>query len=260
MARADLTVVLPCAGEGLRLGLTEPKPLFELRPGLRLIDLTLLHLQMAVQKSLTFEVVVVVKPKTSAVFDYVSRCLPGVSVRRCPFDSQYSEWPGSVYSASAFFGQYNVVLLPDSLLTLSPESSLIHRNGECLLETVRTGLEKRPVYFLVVAETSPRLSQLGAVRVEQGQVLNLSDKPAGDLSAFNAFWAVYGFRQARGRALYRYLKAAVAHQPAPFPLSELGPPGDDFIDSYQDLGTWEAIENFRMRYPDKTCFLRDHTS
>ena len=36
-----LTVILPCAGEGNRLGLTTPKELYEIIPGKRLIDFSL---------------------------------------------------------------------------------------------------------------------------------------------------------------------------------------------------------------------------
>ncbi len=112
-----LTVILPCAGEGNRLGLDIPKELFEIVPGTRLIDFSLNHIR-AVPVGIEVKVAVVVRPWKKEVVDYVSRKLPGTAVEAVLFDDAYSEWPGSVYSASGFFSAHNLVLLPDSCLCL----------------------------------------------------------------------------------------------------------------------------------------------
>ncbi len=249
MASADLAVILPCAGEGRRLGLDLPKPLFEVIPGLRLIDLTLSHLQLAAEKGINFRMVIVVNSTTVDVFDYVRDRFPEILVEACAFNDSYREWPGSVFSARPLFGSSNVVLLPDSLLFLSDIEPLRDEEDFCLLERMQLGLEKRPVHFMVVRDRSPALSRLGAVLAQQGELKRLDDKPSKDLSLFNGFWASYGFKASHGAALYSHLDAVVHKQVQTVSLCDLGPPGADFAFSYLDLGTWEAIEAFRLRYP-----------
>lgn len=246
----DLVVILPCAGEGSRLGLNDPKPLFELLPGLRLVDLTLEHLYLAGRKGIDFRVITVVSPRTTAVFDYVREKLRGRRVDMCLFNDAYREWPGSVYSASPGFGDLNLVMLPDSLLSLSGESPGFDPNGDCLLRKMLEGLRRHPVHFMVAPERSSRLRRLGAVRVDGGKVRVLADKPDGDLSRYNGFWAAYGFRRSHGRDLYLYLDALVGKRSLPFPLDRLGPPGAVDIHEYRDLGTWEDIAEFRRCHPD----------
>ena len=40
-----VTIILPCAGEGKRLGAKGPKELFEIYPGKKLIDYSLEHIK-----------------------------------------------------------------------------------------------------------------------------------------------------------------------------------------------------------------------
>ena len=44
---AEMTVILPAAGSGQRLGLDYPKELFEIVPGKKLVDFSLDHIQAA---------------------------------------------------------------------------------------------------------------------------------------------------------------------------------------------------------------------
>lgn len=230
------------------MGLDLPKPLFEVLPGLRLIDLTLHHLQAAVERGIPFDVVVVTNPRTQVVCEYVRSVLKDRLVRSCPFNDRFREWPGSVFSASSFFGESNMVLLPDSRLSLNTDSPCLDADGHCALELMERGLMSKPVHFLVVAEHSSRLKSLGALLVKEGRVLRLDDKPRVNWSRYNAFWAAYGFRYSHGSALFRFLDALVAHCPPPLSLEDLGPPGATWIDSYQDLGTWDALNAFRRRF------------
>ncbi len=250
-------MILPCAGAGSRLGLECPKPLYELLPGLRMIDLTLRHLQQAGSEGLDFRVVTVVNPRTTAVFDYVKNNLNGCDVKMCFYNERYREWPGSVYSANSFFGDFNLVLLPDSLISLCPESHYSTGNGDCLLRMMWNGLCRNPVHFMVVPDRTFRLKKLGAVRVEKGKLEALGDKPDGDISEYNGFWTAYGFRRQYGQDLYFYQDATVAKVSPPFPLNRLGPPGAGFVHAYRDLGTWEDIADFRRQYPSRKAWFSE---
>ncbi len=234
-----LTVILPCAGEGNRLGLTTPKEFFEIVPGKRLIDFSLEHI-LAQDPGMVESVVVVIRPWKKEVAEYVAGKLPGTRVETVLFNDDYSEWPGSVYSAAAFFSQYNLVLLPDSYLCLCGSAP------GTLLEMVLAALKNHQVVFgSVSCMDHSKLKNLGAMRVEHGMVTAFQDKPRHDLEQYNSFWGCYGFRQNYGKALYDFLIRSVRHQPASLEEQPFYPPGSVSLHSYLDLGTWENIRKFR---------------
>jgi UDP-N-acetylglucosamine pyrophosphorylase len=51
---SKITIILPCAGSGSRLGLSEPKELFEISPEIRLIDFSSAHIAAAHRKRIFF--------------------------------------------------------------------------------------------------------------------------------------------------------------------------------------------------------------
>ncbi|MCX6580221.1 MAG: hypothetical protein NT166_08555 [Candidatus Aminicenantes bacterium] len=237
-----MTVILPCAGEGNRLGLTTPKELFEIVPGKRLIDFSLEHIRARGAGKVHPVVVVVIRPWKKEVAEYVAAKLPGTRVETVLFNDDYSEWPGSVYSAATFFSQYNLALLPDSYLTLAGGAP------GTLLEMVLAALKNHNVIFGSVPcayRDRGMLMNLGAMRVEQGVVTAFQDKPRQDPEIFNSFWGCYGFRQEYGKALYDFLIRSVRHQPASLEEQSFYPPGSIPLQSYLDLGTWENIRRFR---------------
>jgi NDP-sugar pyrophosphorylase family protein len=235
-----LTVILPCAGEGNRLGLTTPKELFEIVPGKQLIDFSLEHIRAQGAEKVQPVVVVVIRPWKKEVAEYVKTKLPGIRVETVLFNDDYKEWPGSVYSAAAFFSQYNLVLLPDSYLCLGKGVP------GTLMEMMLAALKNHKVVFGGVPSTDcSTLMNLGAMRVEHGIVTAFQDKPRQDLEKYNSFWGCYGFRQECGQALYEFLIKSVHYQPAPLEEQSFNPPGSIPLHSYLDLGTWENIRRFR---------------
>jgi hypothetical protein len=273
MEKENLTVILPCAGQGSRLALKSPKELFEIAPGTRLIDFSLDHLEAIYHKerkrnlpsisiSLKITVAVVTRPWKVEVAEYVSqrlRGLPGitVTVETVMFNDSYSEWPGSVYSASEFFSENNLVLLPDSYLRLCEGaegssgnlSTCFNDNGETLAELVLNALKEYKVVFGSVKCTDTEkkiLKQLGAIRVEDGEVTAFQDKPLQNLERFNGFWGCYGFRKEYGKVLYGFLIKSVHHQPVSLNKQPFYPVGTIPLHSYWDLGTWENIKRFRQ--------------
>ncbi len=263
MEKENLTVILPCAGQGSRLALKSPKELFEIAPGTRLIDFSLDHIQAIYDKegkrnlpsiSLKIKVAVVTRPCKVEVAEYVFRKLrrlSGITVETVMFNNAYSEWPGSVYSASEFFSENNLVLLPDSYLRLSEGpsctfSTCFNDKGETLVELVLNALKVYKVVFGSVKCTEKKiLKQLGAMRIEDGEVSAFQDKPFQNLEQFNSFWGCYGFRKEYGKALYDFLIKSVQHQPVSLKEQPFYPVGTIPLHSYRDLGTWENIKRFR---------------
>ncbi|HLP62663.1 MAG TPA: hypothetical protein VK186_27735, partial [Candidatus Deferrimicrobium sp.] len=244
-----MTVILPCAGEGNRLGLKTPKELFEILPGKRLIDFSLEHIlawdREREKGILRLQIAVVIRSWKKEVAEYVAVKLPGIRVETVLFDDNYTEWPGSVYSAAAFFSPYNLVLLPDSYLCLrdcgsySPDICF-NVDGKTLVELTRDALDKYKVIFGAVPCTDPNmLKHLGAMKVEQGKVTAFQDKPLQNSAHFNSFWGCYGFRIEYGKELYDFLIRSVHHQPVSLEEQSFYPPGSIPLYSYLDLGTWD---------------------
>jgi len=254
-----LTVILPCAGEGNRLGLDTPKELFEIVPGTRLIDFSLHHIAAAserikseIESGIEIKVAVVIRPGKEAVVEYVSRELPGITVETVLFNDVYREWPGSVYSASGSFSAHNLVLLPDSCLRLREGASCgaavcFNEAGKTLVELVSEALGDFKVVFGSVACADPNvLKSLGAMRVEGGRVTAFQDKPVQDIDGFNSFWGCYGFRGEFGKSLYGFLIQSVHHRAVSLEAQPFYPVGVVPLHSYLDLGTWESIDRFRV--------------
>lgn len=252
--KQEITIILPCAGEGSRLGLTTPKELYMIRPGVRLMDFSLAHIDAFPFKE-RLRVAVVIRPGKREVAEYAAARLPGVQVDTVLFDDRYSEWPGSVYSANELFSGNNLVLLPDSFLSLSGSADMgaaytRDAAGRTLVEMVTDALSRVRVVFGAIPCSDPRvLATLGAMRVEDGVVTAFQDKPLLDkrgtgLEGFNSFWGCYGFQQSSGEALYRYLVPSVRHRPLRLEEQPFFPPGAIPVKTYYDLGTWESIEAF----------------
>jgi molybdopterin-guanine dinucleotide biosynthesis protein A len=249
-----LTVILPCAGQGSRLGLASPKELFEIFPGTRLIDFSLQHLLTASQKtSIDISAAVVIRPGKSAVVEYVRQRLPGINVTAVMFNSHHQEWPGSVYSARDVFSRNNLVLLPDSYLSLVAPSrednavTMAHR-GKPLVESVLEALSRYNVVFgCCQCRDWERLKTLGAVRIEKDIVTAFQDKPqpGEGPESFNGFWGCYGFTREYAKPLYDFLIHSLHHQPLPLSEQPFYPPGVIPVADYYDLGTWENIERFK---------------
>jgi hypothetical protein len=254
MGEEQLTVILPCAGEGDRLGLKSPKELFEILPGIRLIDFSLDHILAQTQADdlqIKIKVAVVIRPWKREVVEHVMQKLPGIDVEAVLFNDEYSEWPGSVYSASGAFSGNNLVLLPDSCLRLCEGplcsiSTCFNGEGKTLLGLVLEALKGYKAVFGGVACTDPEvLKNLGAMRVEKDQVVAFQDKPGQDFHQFNSFWGCYAFRKESGKALYDFLIQSLHHRQVFLGAQPFYPVGAIPLHSYRDLGTWENINRFR---------------
>lgn len=254
MPKKELTVILPCAGKGKRLGLSTPKELYEIIPGTRLIDFSLKHIQAINKlKNLSLKVSIVIQPWKRQITKYVIQQLPGIEVKSVLFDDNYKEWPGSVFSANSTFSENNLVLLPDSYLGMSEtykkkDVAIKNDNGRTLIEWVLNALSQYSVIFGCIACNNWRcLQNLGAVRIDNDIITLFQDKPSINNEAFpfNAFWGCFAFKKEVGRSLYEFLINSVLHQSLPLKKQPFYPIGVIPIKEYYDLGTWENIEKFK---------------
>ena len=235
-----LTVILPAAGEGRRLGLDIPKELYEILPGKRLIDFSMELIPKEVKKT-----AVVIKEGKESIPGYLLGRYPEHKFEFVYFNENYREWPGSVYSAKDHFSDYNAVLLPDTWLL--PDRILSRpEGGGAMLERFVSLLKEYPAVFAAKKARGKVLRSLGALYLnERGKVEAFADKPEKEFDRFNAFWCVYGFRGESGEEVYRALIDSVEKKSDEdrLPFSA----GGFIVADYFDLGTPERIALFKEK-------------
>lgn len=233
-------VIVPAAGAGSRLGLPYPKELHRVVEGVSLIDFSLAHL--AADPGHFDSLSIVTVPGKEAVLQYARATAPaGITVNDVSFDHRYTEWAGSILSAERHFRARNIVLLPDSRLTVGPSATLARRYATAF----DAGFDV--VFAYLPTDQPARLSRLGALCVEDGQVFDFCDKPElAEAARFNAFWGSFGFAGEAGPRLLRLMMDSIARRRVD--LAALGLRVGAFpIESYEDLGTWPAMRAFQAR-------------
>ena len=251
-----MTIIIPAAGYGTRLGIWDSKELFRVSFKSRLIDYSLDHVVHGLLQGFppgNVRVVVVIRPHKFRVLDYVRWRLPSIAVYGVRFDCRYHEWPGSIYSARRYFSEFNLVLLPDSFITLSHHHRLQSETGRYLLDLTETALAEYNVVMGVKScRDRTRLCCLGAVFVDQnGIVRACQDKPAEDFDKYNGFWGFFGFRGSVGAAIHEFMSRSVRHEAQEGHWRVLGPVGSIPVAAYSDLGQWHSIAKFRNAPPFK---------
>ena len=261
-----LTIILPCAGEGTRLGLPYPKELYEIAKDFRLIDFSLTHIKKYIDKAnntnnKNIKVVVVINEKKREVYEYIALSLKSRGIESIPvnFNDNYFEWAGSVFSANRYFTEKNIVLLPDSVITLSNDSPFYSKD-KTLIGLCDNYLQNNSVVFgTIFCDDKAKLKKLGACFVKDGRILKFQDKPQRNLQNFNAFWGCYAFKQDISKKLYTFLKNSILKRFRGYQKEHLLPFYSFDIANYWDLGTWDSINDFKTKGSlvlDK--FLRCH--
>lgn len=251
-----ITFILPCAGEGRRLGYDGPKELYPILPGVKLIDFSLGHIAashkwLADFSNQRLRVVLTVQPWKMDIIDHVRQKLQGIMVDHVLFDETLFEWPGSVHSAYNLYGDVNVVLLPDSWMALSAENGVVDSAGRPVLYHMIRCLENHTVAFgCRCCDSAETLSRLGAVHVTEGIgevsiIDRFQDKPKQDQDKFNGYWCCYGFRPESAEMLYRFLRRSVLHESADICDEAFYPAAAFPVAEYRDLGDPMSVQEFR---------------
>jgi hypothetical protein len=236
----SVQIILPCAGEGKRLGLPYPKEIHQVANDVSLIDLNLRTVYA--HRDQVERIALTITPNKTQLVSYMAKWKSVYPLAFTFFDDQYFEWAGSIRSAQHLFADKNVVLLPDSNITERPEFRII--------PTMNAMLEEYGLVFGYIPEISGRLSALGALKVaDDGRtVLDFCDKPGPDtVHTYNGFWGTFGFRKEYAVAILELMTASIQRQRVD--LASLGIKVGAFpLERYEDLGTWNNIFSYQRQF------------
>lgn len=235
----DLTVILPCAGEGTRLSLPYSKEIFSIEKHKSLIDYSFDLFVNYGRKDVQF-VITLNENKTDLV-KYLSRYKHRFNISFTYFNPIETEYTGSIKSAKHLFGEKNLILLPDTFLKL--------KTSEDILDLVNNSLNETGFTFFFKRERSAEmLKTKGALSISEGnQVLGYEDKPQENFEKFNAFWCAFAFRKRVFDSCIEFMeKSTLNHRLLVDEIKNTPIYNSKAIevDEYIDLGTWDQIYKF----------------
>lgn len=233
---SNLTVILPAAGKGSRLNLPYPKEILRLNNDDALIDYSFNFFRDYGRKDVEF--VVVVNEDKTDIIEYLAKYKNRYNISFTYQNPNEQEYTGAIKSARHLFGEHNIVLLPDTVMTL-------HANQN-LYDLVESSLTETGFTFLYKKETARDvLKTKGCVYVNDDAIIEkYEDKPEMGLHQYNAFWCAFAFRKRAFDSCISYmekstLKLRIDHneiKETPIYRSKAIE-----VQDYVDLGTWSEI-------------------
>lgn len=238
----DTAIIIPSAGKGTRLGLVTSKEVFQVEPEKKLIDYSLEHVRRSSHIS---RVIFIIHPLKIDLINYlysIKKTLPPIGF---VFQKDnYFDWPGAVWSAEDFFDSYNVVLLPDSVLTYQDKN---HKSN--LIDSLRGQLKKgSDIVFAYKEEADQKkIGSLGALHVDKAtnMITQYKEKPDKNQSLYNSFWCSFSFKKKTQKDLFSLMTSLAKKEGGNQRFKDLktkykvkGVP----IKDYHDLGTWENLQ------------------
>ncbi len=231
-----LTVVMPAAGKGTRLNLPYPKEILRLDKEQALIDYSFDFFRDYGRRDVEF--VIVINEDKTEIMKYLSKYKDKFNISFTFQNPNEREYTGAIKSAKHLFGEHNVVLLPDTIMSLRPGVDLVDAVQSSVTETGFTFFYKRE-------HDEKMLRTKGALSIDiSGVVQAYEDKPEEGVERFNAFWCSFAFRRRAFDSAISFMEKSTLRQrvlPAeiektPIYLSK----GIEVLD-YKDLGTWDEI-------------------
>jgi len=229
-ARLQVTVILPCAGRGSRLGLPFPKELAPLGPGRCVIDSSLDLIREASAAS-DVRVLLMTDGDRRQTARYVRDHLPGIPVAEVVQDPQAQDMPDAVLRLGPWLSRSaNILLLPDVAYSCTgdPVTGIA-------MKAAASGFA-----FGAVKASPDGIAAAGALRITSDRVEAYEDKP-GDPSGYDALWGILGFSGGQygldGLRVIAASTSRTAQGPLSAPVLRAAPV--TWLDGFADCGTWE---------------------
>ena len=237
-----LTVILPAAGRGTRLNLPYPKEILKIDREKALIDSSF-DLFSGVNCE-QIEFVIVINEYKTEIVKYLSKYKSKYNLSFTYQKPNELEYTGAIKSAKHLFGENNLVLLPDTILTLP--------NDLNVLESVDCNLNQHGFTFFFKPETDEAILETkGCLHVDRHlRVLDYEDKPFAGLNKFNGYWCAFAFKKNvfddcisfMEQSNLKTKKSKIKIGDTPLYNSKV----IEVID-YKDLGTWGELKNLLSR-------------
>jgi len=237
---SKLTVILPAAGKGTRLNLPYPKEILRINNDEALIDNSFNFFRDYGRKDVEF--VVVINENKTELITYLAKYKDRYNISFVFQNPNEKEYTGAIKSASHVFGEYNLVLLPDTIMKLKDNADLFELVKNCLTETGFTFLYKESL-------DKELLKTKGALTVEQSIIKNYTDKPKTNLENYNAFWCAFAFRKRTFKQCIGFMeKSTLGHAVDDKEIKDTPIYNSKGIsvDDYIDLGTWQEIRRLLL--------------
>ena len=183
------------------------------------------------------EFVVIINEHKTEIVKYLSKYKDRFKISFTYQDPNEKEYTGAIKSAYHLFGEYNVVMLPDTLMKL--------KDGVDLHTRVINNLKSKGFVFFYKPETNPlMLATKGSLHVENGFVKKYEDKPTDGFFQYNAFWCSFGFTKRDFPLCINFMEKSTLREgfdPDEIKLTPIhNSLGIEVLD-YIDLGTWGEV-------------------
>ena len=236
---SNLTVILPCAGEGTRLSLPYPKEVHSIEKNKSLIDYSFDLFSNYGRKDVEF--VITLNENKTEILKYLSRYKSRFNISFTFFNPTETEYTGSIKSAKHLFGEKNLVLLPDTFLRLKSSQDIVKLVSDSLNETGFT-------FFFKKETDSDMLKTKGSLYIDDDNLVQeYEDKPQDDMNKFNAFWTAFAFRKRVFDSCIEFMeKSTLKHRllVGEIKNTPIYKSKAIEVDDYVDLGTWDQINKF----------------
>ena len=235
---SELTVILPCAGEGTRLSLPYPKEIHSIEKNKSLIDYSFDLFSNYGRRDVEF--VITLNENKTELVKYLSRYKSRYNISFTFFNPAETEYTGSIKSASHLFGEKNLVLLPDTFMKLKSSQDIVNLVHDSLNETGFT-------FFYKYENDPDMLKTKGALCITDDLVQEYEDKPQEEHSRFNSFWTAFAFRKRVFTQCIEFMeKSTLRHRllTGEIECTSIYKSKAIEVDEYVDLGTWSQIYQF----------------
>ena len=242
---SNLTVILPAAGKGTRLNLPYPKEILRLDKDHALKDNCFNFFRDYGRKDVEF--VVVINEHKPEIMTYLAKYKDRFNISFIYQNPNEMEYTGAIKSARPLFGEYNLVLLPDTIMKLKNSNDLYTLVKDALTETGFTFLFKKE-------EDHNILKTKGALEINaEGMVLNYCDKPQNYVQYYNAFWCAFAFRRRAFNSCIEFMEKSTLRQnvdPKEIQSTPIYGSKAIEVEDYIDLGTWAEIRRLLLNYEE----------
>jgi dTDP-glucose pyrophosphorylase len=232
-----LTVILPAAGSGSRLNLPFSKEIMRIDERMSLID----HAFSLFSECPQVKFVVIINENKLDIIQYLSKYKTKHNIAFVFQNPNLSEYTGAIISAQNWLGENNIVLLPDSVITLFPNTNL--------MTALETGFTKSDFMFLYKSELNPTvLKTKGALHIHNNRVTRYQDKPEHE-SNFNAYWCGFAFkREVFDKFIWFMHDSTLGTNTNSITDTCMNNTEAIPVQDYHDLGTWDEINKYRRNY------------